>query len=80
MIVIQASYRGGEYTFFFSRKGSVYLNIRGEGSVIQASLRGGKCNLLKIKIIFIRFFRNNNIHSLKLVKHIIFLEIIIFIH
>jgi len=49
MIVIQASYRGGEYTFFFSREGSVYLNIRGKGSVIQASLRGGECNLLKNK-------------------------------
>jgi len=46
-IVIQASYSGGEYTFFFSREGSVYLNIRGEGSVIQASLREGECNLLK---------------------------------
>jgi len=41
MIVIQTSYRGGEYTFFFSKEGSVYLNIRGEGSVIQASLRVG---------------------------------------
>jgi len=40
MIVIQASYRGVEYTFFFSKEGSVYLNIRGEGSVIQAYLRG----------------------------------------
>jgi len=46
MIVIQTSYREGEYTFFFLRKGSVYLNIRGEGNVIQVSLRGGKCNLL----------------------------------
>jgi len=47
-IVIQASYRGEKYTFFFSREGGVYLNIRGEWSVIQASLRGGKCNLLKL--------------------------------
>jgi len=46
MIVIQASYRGGKCTFFFSREGSVYLNLRGEGSVIQASLREGECNLL----------------------------------
>jgi len=36
-----------EYKFFFSREGSVYFNIRGEGNVIQASLRGGECNLLK---------------------------------
>jgi len=34
--VIQASYRGGEYKFYFSR----------ERSVIQAFLRGEKCNLL----------------------------------
>ena len=27
-------------------KGSVYFNIRGEGSVIQASLMRGECNLL----------------------------------
>jgi len=46
MIVIQASYRVEEYKFFFSREGSVYLNIRGERSVIQTSLRGGECNLL----------------------------------
>jgi len=35
-----------EYKFLFLREGSVYFNIRGKGSVIQASLRGGKCNLL----------------------------------
>jgi hypothetical protein len=46
MVVIQGSYRGGEYKFFFSREGSVYFNIREEGSVIQAFLRGGECNLL----------------------------------
>jgi hypothetical protein len=39
---------GVEYKFYFSREGSVYFNIRGEGSVIQSSLRGGECNLLKI--------------------------------
>jgi len=44
-------YRGGEYTFFFSREGSVYLNIRGEGSVIQASLRERECNLLLLYFI-----------------------------
>jgi len=27
-------------------EGSVYINIRGDGSVIQVSLRGGDCNLL----------------------------------
>jgi len=40
-VVIQASYRGRECRFYFSRERSVYLNIRGEESVIQASLRGG---------------------------------------
>jgi hypothetical protein len=45
-VVIQASYRGGDYKFIFSRESIVYFNIRWEGSVIQASLRGGKCNLL----------------------------------
>jgi len=44
-IVIQVFYRGGEYTFFFSNEGSVYLNI-GNKYVIQAYLKGGKCNLL----------------------------------
>jgi len=48
-VVIQASYKGGEYEFYFSREGSVYFNIRGDGRVIQASLRGGECNLLKRK-------------------------------
>jgi len=38
----------GVYIF---REGSVYLNIRGEESVIQASLKGGKCNLLFILIV-----------------------------
>jgi len=28
------------------RGGSVYFNIRGDESVIQAFLRGGECNLL----------------------------------
>jgi len=46
MVVIQASYKGREYKFYFSKEGSVYFNIRGEGSVIHASLRGKKCNLL----------------------------------
>jgi len=46
MIVIQASYKGMEYKFYFSREGSVYFNIRWERSVIQASLRVGKCDLL----------------------------------
>jgi len=46
MIVIQASYRGGEYTFFFLRKESVYLNIKEEGSIIQTYLRRRECNLL----------------------------------
>ena len=45
-IVIQASNRGGGYTFFFSMEGSVYLNIRGDVSVIQASLKENECNLL----------------------------------
>ena len=31
--------------YIFSREGSVYFNIRGEESVIQASLKGGECNL-----------------------------------
>jgi len=47
MVVIQASYRGGECRFYFSREWSVYFNIRGEESVIQTSLRRGECNLLK---------------------------------
>jgi len=47
-VVIQASYRGGECRFYFSREGSVYFNIREEVIVIQASLRGGECNLLYI--------------------------------
>jgi len=35
------------YNMFWIRgEGSVYINIRGEESVIQVSLRGGKCNLL----------------------------------
>jgi len=39
-------------------KMSVYFNIRGEGSVIQTSLRGGECNLL--------FFKRTHISSLML--------------
>ena len=46
MVVIQASYKGGECKFYFSREEIVYFNIRGEGSVFQTSLRGGECNLL----------------------------------
>jgi len=45
-VVIQASYKEREYKIFFSREGSVYFNIRENGCVIQASLRGGECNLL----------------------------------
>jgi len=36
--VIQTSYRGRKYKFYFLKEGSVYFNIRREGSVIQASL------------------------------------------
>jgi len=50
VVVIQASYRGGECKFYSSKEGSVYFNIRGEMSVIQASLRGEECNLLYILI------------------------------
>ena len=32
--------------FWIRGEGNVYFNIRGEGSVIQASLKGGECNLL----------------------------------
>jgi len=46
VVVIQTFYKGRENKFYFSRDESVYFNIRGERSVIQASLRGGKCNLL----------------------------------
>jgi len=59
MIVIQTSYREEECTFFFSREGSVYLNIRWEGSVIQASLREGECNLLFFYYSF--FFEKKNV-------------------
>jgi len=45
-VVIQASYRGWEYKFYFLREGSVYFNIRGERIVIQVSLRRRECNLL----------------------------------
>jgi len=34
--------------FWIRGEGSVYFNIREEGSVIQASLRGVECNLLFI--------------------------------
>jgi len=43
---IQASFREGEFKFFFSRDGSLYFNIREEKSVIQASLKRMNCNLL----------------------------------
>jgi len=39
-VVIQASYRGGECKFYFSREENIYFNIRGKKSVIQASWRG----------------------------------------
>jgi len=52
-VVIQTSYKGGEYKFYFSREWSVYFNIREEKSVIQASLRGREQNLLNI--IFHKF-------------------------
>jgi hypothetical protein len=42
LVVIQASYEGGEYKFYFSREGSVYFNIKEKGNVIQASLIGGR--------------------------------------
>ena len=38
MVVIQASYRGGECRFYFSREESVYFNIRGEWCVIHREL------------------------------------------
>jgi len=41
LVVIQESYKGGKYKFYFSREGSVYFNIKEKGSVIQASLRRG---------------------------------------
>jgi len=43
--------------FWIRGEGSVYFNIRGEESVIQASLRGGKCNLffLLFKDLIISF-------------------------
>jgi len=34
------------YKFYFSTEKNVYFNSRGEGSVIQTSFRGWKCNLL----------------------------------
>jgi len=37
--------------FCIRGEGNVYFNIRGEESVIQASLRGGECNLLLIKLV-----------------------------
>jgi len=46
MIVIQASYKGERYKFYFSRERNVYFNIKEKMSVIQASLRRGECNLL----------------------------------
>jgi hypothetical protein len=50
-VVIQASHRGGEYKFFFSREGCVYFNIRGKKSVIQTSFRGGEMIDLLILLI-----------------------------
>lgn len=44
--MIQASYRRGEYKFYFPKEESVYFNIKGEEIVIQASLSRGKYNLL----------------------------------
>jgi len=40
VVEIQASHKGEEYQFYFSRERNVDFNIRGEGSVIQVSLRG----------------------------------------
>jgi len=38
-VVIQASYRRCEYKFYFLKEESVYFNIIGKKSVIQASLK-----------------------------------------
>jgi len=53
MVVIQASYKEGEYKFYFLREKSVYFNIRGEVSVIQTSLKKGECNLLNNKFVVV---------------------------
>jgi len=34
--------------FWIREEGNVYFKIRGEGSVIQTSLKGEECNLLNI--------------------------------
>jgi len=39
--------------FYFSKEENVYFNIRGEGSVIQASLMGDECDLL-LNILYLR--------------------------
>jgi len=52
---------GGEYKFYFLREKSVYFNIRGEGSVIQGSLRGEECNLLLLnQVDGLKWFMNLN--------------------
>jgi hypothetical protein len=44
-------FKGGSVIIIcIKREESVYFNIRGEGSVICASFKRGKCNLLYIKI------------------------------
>jgi len=45
-IVIQASYRRDEYNYYFSRKETVYFNIRGDESVIYSNYNGWKTPLL----------------------------------
>jgi len=51
--------------FWIRGEGSVYFNIRGEESVIQASLRGGECNLL-LNFIYYSTFHSNFSWSLLL--------------
>ena len=46
--------------FWIRGERSVYFNIREEGSVIQASLRGGECNLL---YIYLLNSNKKNVHS-----------------
>jgi len=51
-VVIQASYKRREYKSCFSRKGSVYFNLKRRGE-IQVSLERDECNLVKkINIFF----------------------------
>jgi len=60
-VVIQASYKGGECKFYFSREKIVYFNIRGEESVFQASLKGEECNLLfLLNNLFLQKTKNLN--------------------